>query len=275
MRPNKLINLILLLLLAQNSFAQRSYLSTLRHFDGYSEAKKARLKRYYFGYGIPTMSVDVTTHYVAPGDIGATVPVPQSERTRLDHLTISSGWGGTAGTFYVLAGTTRQSAVCLEIAFSEYFYQYNFGPASYGPATFSDQSIVGLACMPIGIAYKSGGEVTLNKHDRSTLSISAGIAPFMSISKFLAAQAQFSARPYFAFEVGAFAGIEWKFRAAYFAGKTTLVDVTADGLDNVSKYTSIGGLGTMDVKAVAGGDFNLALTILPFSFKWAKQSRYW
>ena len=268
MQPKKLISFIFIYLFAHSAFAQRGFLRTLNHYDSYSEGKKARLKRYYVGYGLPFMGMDVTTHYMADGDASATPSVAPIDLSKQTHVSLSNGFGAEAGTFYILMRNGRQSALCFDIAFSEYFYNYKIGPLTYGSATFSDESSVGIAGMPIGISYKSGGEVTLNKHDKSTLSIGAGIEPTMSISKVIAAETRYGARCYVAAEVGVFAGIEWKLRATYYTGTTTVVNLTADGLDNVSSYNVIGPLGTMDVKAVTGGDFNLSLVLLPFSFKW-------
>jgi hypothetical protein len=268
MQPKKLITLAIFCFSAFGAVAKAPFKNRFKDYDGYSAAKKSRLKRYYFGYGIPVgMNLDITTKYVTDGDAGTgSVGI-----TREMKLTGVSGYGFQEGTFYTLQKTGGHDAVCLELGFSEYFYKYNVGPVSYGSdATFTDESVVAIACMPIGIAYKSGGEVSMNKQDRSTLSFGVGIAPAMSIAKVFAVDLKFGVRGYVAAEVGIFAGIEWKLRATYYTSNSTLINVSGDLLDNVTKYNVTGSLGTMDVKAVAGGDFNVALVILPFSFKWDK-----
>lgn len=270
MHFKKLITSVICCLFALNALAYSPFKNRFKDYSSYSAAKKARLKRYYFGGGIPAMmNLDVTTRYLSPGEAGSgPVYIPQDLK-----VTGVSGYGYQEGTFWPLS-TKGHDALCLELGFSEYFYHYKVGPVSYGAnATFSDESVVAIACMPVGLAYKSGGEVSMNKHDKSTLSIGAGLAPGMSIAKVFAADLQFGVRGYVAAEVGIFAGIEWKLRATYYTA-STLINITDDGLDNVTKGEVTGPLGYMDVKAVSRGDFNLALVILPFSFKWDK-GRMW
>lgn len=270
MHLKRLVTSIVCCLFAFNALAYSPFKNRFKDYGSYSAAKKARLKRYYFGYGIPArMNLDVSTRYLAAGEPGAGTEYI----TRDIKVTGVSGYGAHEGTFWTLS-TQGHNALCLELGFSEYFYHYNVGPVSYGAnAEFTDESVIAIACMPVGIAYKSGGEVSMNKLDRSTLSISAGMAPAMSIAKVFAADLHFGVRGYVAAEVGIFAGIEWKLRATYYTG-STLINVADDGLDNVTKANVTGPLGFMDVKAVSRGDFNLALAILPFSFKWDK-ARGW
>jgi len=259
----KLPFIIVSCLFTANTFAQRAFFHTLNHFDEYGEGKRARLQRWYIGYGVPTlMNLDISTSY-HPDDISTTQPIEQQFKA-----TGVSGRGAQEGTFYILSRTGRQNAFCFELGFSEYIYTYSIGPFYYGSATIYDEPAVAIVGLPVGIAYKSGGEVSLNKNDKSTLSLGVGMAPTCSIAKILAPDTRLNVRGYIALEIGLFAGIEWKLRATYYSGKMLLVNKQNDDLSYASH--TIGVLGTMDVKAVASGDLNVALVILPFSFKWSR-----
>jgi hypothetical protein len=246
---------------------ERNYYS---HFDEFSDKHKARLQRYYFGIGRPFMNIDVATHYVSPA-YSATPPVAAIDAKQETMINMANGFGGMGGAFYPLMRTGAESAIGFDISASCFFYTYNIGPLNYGStATFSDQSLAEVIGLPIGIVYKSGGEVTLNKNNRSIISFGFGIAPTASISKIIAEQISFNTRRYVMLDVGAFTGIAWKLRVTYYAGNLLLVNKLNDPLDAVSASSTVGPPGTMDVKATGASDLNISLLILPFSMKWDK-----
>jgi len=267
----KLIFTYIILYMCVSQAYSQSAINYYSHYNDFSDAHKARLKRFYIGYGIPSMSIDVSAHYVSKGNGNSTPPVAAIDATSETTVGCNKSFGGQAGVFKPFLRTGAESAIGYEIAASAYFYRYNIGPLSYGSATFSDQSVAEIIGVPLGIAFKSGGEVTHNKHNKSLISFGFGLEPAGCLSKIIASDENFIVREYGMLEVGVFAGIAWKLRATYYSGNVVLVNKLSDPLQNVSSYKVSGPMGTMDVKAVGASDFNIALLLMPFSWNWDKE----
>ena len=239
-----------------------------KHYDEFSEHKKVRLKRYYAGATKPFMSFDISQHYVAPGFAGYTPPLAPNDASVETTVSGGKSWGNFAGSFFPLYYTTTSSAVGFDVAFNGEFFSPNVGPVKYGEITIKDQGDCMLMSFPISLAYKSGGEVSMSKHDKILFSFGGGLAPTIADSKILVSHIDFSVRRFVMMEFGMFTKIAWKFRAMYYTGNFIVLNKQDGDLNSVSSVSSPGQDGTLSVKVIGSGDFNVSLIFFPFSYKW-------
>jgi len=274
MKKITLLFVVLVLAMHANGQLLRSISYYSRNYNGFSEKHKTRLKRYYFGYGIQSMSFDVTAHYVSSGDASSTPAVDATDVTKKFSVNSSKSFSATAGTFCPLMATSRNSGVGLDIAVNGEAYQYSTAPISYGNSfTVQEDGITEIISVPIALVYKSGGEMSLSKRDNVLFSFGVGIAPGFSISKMYDVDAAFVTRRFVMVEFGVLTGIAWKIRATYYSGNLNLMSLTGGDPTNASSYNALGPVGTMDVTTKGSSSLNVSLLILPFSWNWAKKEK--
>jgi|GEM_PF-2021440 len=242
------------------------------HYGSFSERHKSRLKRYYLGYGIQSMSFDVSARYYVPVADLSNNTTNSFDQTQKFSAASTQSFSSVAGTFFPFAFFGPAKAIGMDLAVTAEAYQFSTPVLNYGNiATMQDDCISEIVSMPIGFVYKSGGEVSLSKHDKVLFTFGAGFAPSMSISKVFVADYNFFIRQYATVEFGLFTGIAWKFRATYFGGNVPLMRTTGgDPTSTVSTAQFQGPIGYMDVATTGSSSFNVSLTILPFSWDWAK-----
>ena len=272
MNPKVTVLFVIIYLFANNAFGQgreHSVKYGMEHYDGYSEAHKARLKRYYTGFGMPSMGMNLTIEYMQPATgPNITPPQPASDMTVKTKVCMTNGYGLQAGVFFPFMYTGPASAIGFEVAGSGYVYNYQVGPLNLASATITDKTNNMLVGIPIGIEYKSGGEVSMNKRDNSLFTIGCGIAPSMSLFKVFVSQTETSIREYAMMEFGFYQKLGCKIRITYYGGKIPLINVQGAQLNEMNNYKTTGPTGTMNINATGTRDFNFAILLLPFAGKW-------
>ena len=243
-----------------------------RNYNGFSEKHKARLKRYYLGYGVPSMSFDITAHYVADGDAISSPAVSPSNVTRKISVTGKSLYSSTAGGYYPFITTARNRGFGCDISAVGEAYQYSTGVQSFGNLVASDECATMIISFPIAFVYKSGGEVSLSKKDNVLFSFGVGLAPAFTATKVFDAQASFIARRFAMMEFGLLTGIAWKVRVTY-SSAVDLMSLIGGDPTASSTYTSSGLVGLMDITTKGSASVNVSLLVLPFSWNWAKKNQ--
>ena len=243
-----------------------------RNYNGFSETHKARLKRYYLGYGIPSMNFDIIAHYTADGDASSTPALSPSDVTRKISVSAKSSFSATAGSYYPFMATGPNRGFGCDISAVGEVYQYSTGVQNFGNFIAQDACVTEIISIPIAFVYKSGGEVSLSKKDNVLFTIGAGVAPAITASKVFDAQASLIARRFAMMEFGVLTGIAWKFRVTYSSGASLMNLIGGD--PSHCSYTSAGPVGFMNISLKGSSSFNVSLVILPFSWNWAKKDKY-
>ena len=274
MKKISLLLVILVIAVHANAQLLRSISYYARNYNGFSEKHKTHLKRYYVGYGIQSMSFDVTAHYVAPGDESSTPALSATDVTKKFSINSSKSFSSTAGTFCPLMATSRNSGIGLDIAVNGEAYQYSTAPISYGSSfTVQEDGITEIVSVPMALVFKSGGEMSLKKRDNVLFAFGFGIAPGFSISKMYDVDAKFVTRRFVMMEFGVLTGIAWKIRATYYSGNVSLMNLTGGDPTNASAYNAYGPVGFMDVTTKGSSSLNVSLLLLPFSWNWEKKDK--
>lgn len=254
--------------------AQRVYGAYSRYMRASSKGKKL-YQRDYMGYGKSFMAIDVKQHYT---DMRYVDPDPNTNYNfagkgadTFIHTKYSaaSSINYTEGTFFPLVKVGREGLFALDVSTSINIMQYHIGAIEYSATTgIVEEGITEQIYFPIGLVYKSGGEVNLNKKSKFLFTMGCGIAPYMTASKIIAlSDLKFGTRKYVMAEFGVFGGIAWKLRATVYLGNIILLDERyADIFDADSGHTD--GYGNLDIKVVGGTSASVSLLINPFSWDW-------
>lgn len=123
--------------------------------------------------------------------------------------------------------------------------------------------------LPIGLAFKTGGEFSHDKADRLSFTGGFGMAPTFSVFSLssygsLYERANMNLLPFVFAEVGIFGGVKWKLRASVHpAGFYRSFDKTI-----VNNDVSLYGSSTRIQYANSGAGVQLGIAVMPFSFGW-------
>ena len=231
-------------------------------WNGLSSIRKKHLMRSYIGVSSCTMGINMSTHYYS-----STWDQKISTTAKL-----TSGITVMSGEFFPVVYTGPHDAIGLDIALNYGLYQYTIGPLNYGNETLiTDNSLVLMYGLPIALVYKSGGEVSLNKHDQAFITAGIGIAPSLIGSKVIGVGITYATRKFAMIEFGGLAGLGWKVRLSYYGGNIQLVNITGDDMLNASHFTSTAYDGLMDINVMGDDDFNISFIIDPFAFMWSRR----
>ncbi|MBC7552715.1 MAG: hypothetical protein H7257_01920 [Taibaiella sp.] len=260
----KLLSICLFLfLIADHASAQR----LLRAYSSYARSSKAgkrMMQRYYIGVGTCMMNIDIKQRYY--DDVYA-----KNIKTTVKS---TASYSVTEGFFFPFSKSGKEGAFGLDIASTVNLFNYNVGTIAYSPeTTVTETGFVYQYLLPIGIAYKSGGEAILNKKSKFLFTTAVGIAPSLAISKVITPDACFSSRKFIMFEMGYFAGIAFKVRATAYFGTINLVNTTESDLSFVTSGTGYSG-GSVDNLVTGKTGLSLSLSLMPFSWDWARKDDF-
>ncbi len=262
--------------ISNTSYGQFHY-AHYRPYSSYSKKGKIGLQRYYIGYGLSSMKVDILQHFYTlppnpydPGTRNDPNPPPMYDTTI--HLTRKStqSWSCTGGSFYPLVKSGKNGMFALDVNCTVSLFNYEVGDIKYTPTTYiTEHSFSEQASIPFALAFKSGGDVNRNKKDKFMFTFGIGIAPTMSISKVVSPDLQFTARKFLMVEMGYFAGIAWKVRCTYYTGTMTIINTTDQSFEYISSGT-IQGNDEMKSTVTGKSCFNISLMCMPFSWHWGE-----
>ncbi|RYE22625.1 MAG: hypothetical protein EOP51_12795 [Sphingobacteriales bacterium] len=224
--------------------------------------KGAFFQRLSIGYGLHFTYNALTTTYQYSNSLQTT------------YLTGMKSTGSTylyLGSFFNVAKVASKSSVAIDVAVSYTGFKfkqdsvtvqsYNKDSLRFYNMRFAEQFPVSIIAIPISIDFRTGGEATLSRENRTSFAIGAGLAP-----SFVNAEtndgSKMKVMPFMKVEAGFFAGMEFKLRAMAFLGEANYLDNKLAGTSDVVGVTSRKSEGPMGV--------NVALAIMPFSTKWAR-----
>jgi hypothetical protein len=233
------------------------------------------LQRFQIGYSFPMTSATYTTHSLIFDDFGDN----NLDTVQSKDVKTKGGFGVTLGTHFPIVQLSDNS--CLSISLD---YLYNLlvwdadmvkidgYDATTGAYTYNSTYIISAATvhmgLPVGIDYKMGGEASLDRSNRTSLTLGTGFYPSMNATIFENnAGAKLKIQPYLKAEFGAFAGVNWKVRALYSFGRLEYIDYS-------SSLTGTGYAYEESASLISKSSLVLSLMVQPFSFGWSK-SQWW
>jgi len=238
-----------------------------RSYNSYSDQQKLWMQRMYITFGLPVMNLELDSKLVIDRSSAQSYNSagPSVDTSVYQNKNSSGSYGFSCGTFFPLAKFNDRQMLALDVSVGEYIYNFSMPPVYYssvdvatGPATFYMTEI------PIGLMYKSGGEVTLNPKNKLLFSIGGGLMPSISWGGYNSAGATtFKLRSYLSAEMGYYFGIAVKLRFNYYPGTFVMVNQSNYGLANEPN-----GYGTYNVIASGSGNYMISLVYLYESRHW-------
>lgn len=117
----------------------------------------------------------------------------------------------------------------------------------------------------LSLEYRLGGDVTLNKKDGAMFTMGVGVNPCIVNSDDYNVILPYKFIPFLKAELGFFAGIACKIRGIMYFGNSVYADKETFGISNT-------GVGDNLKTYISGTNgFDLALVLMPFSYKWNDQ----
>jgi hypothetical protein len=172
-------------------------------------------------------------------------------------------WVAHIGTFFPIDMLTDNSmiAVNVELVARSVSLAYD-SLLFFGSSKFMSPTPAYMVGLPICFEYKRGGEVSLDKKDRSLFTVGAGIVPCIVNSDDYNAVTPYKFIPFIKAEIGFVAGIGFKLRGMAYFGKTKYSGSNFYGLNN------IGANDELHTTTEGGNGYSLSLIIMPFSWSW-------
>lgn len=181
-------------------------------------------------------------------------------------LTSSVGFGGFVGYYFPLMHLGEKSKLALSFSFmyNAYIWEGNFFNYSMLSDTLTDDNFIHGGTieygLPIGFDYKWGSDAIFSKSERLCYSFGAGVYPTMNLTIYRdAGGLKLNARPYIRAEAGFFAGICFKLRVTYMAGKLDYISNTINQPGNFE-----------EAKFTSTGTTMFSLVLMPMSWKFSK-----
>jgi len=242
--------------------AQLSIHSVNHYLKNRSEGKKLKsYLRYELGYSMAFSSAyfQQDFRYINP----------QTNSPAKSLLAKSFSFHGLsvhAGTYFPLA-PAGNGIIALNVSVFGNVFSWDLGSIPMDSLVTGKVDAAGAQIgIPIGVDYKFGGEVSLDKTDRFSFTAGAGIAPTVYLTS-IAQQAdlgtaKFGLVPYLKAEFGFFAGIEWKVKAMYQTSSKMVIDNKSGdpNLQTSATYTHV----ELQTRPV----FTIGLALMPFSWDW-------
>ena len=233
------------------------------------------LQRFQLGYTYPMSTAKYTTRTVVFDDFGDN----NLDTTLSKDAKTKGGFGVTLGTNFPIVRMGDKSSLAISL---DYLYNFLVWDAdmvkisgydeSTGSYTYNSSYVPSAVTvqmgLPIGIDYKTGGEATLDRSNRTSFTFGTGFYPSMSATVFENnAGAKLKIQPFLKAEFGVFAGVNWKLRALYAFGRLEYIDYSSSlGVSGYSQEES--------ASLISKSSLNLSLMVQPFSFGWSK-SEWW
>ena len=188
------------------------------------------------------------------------------------------GFGVTMGTHFPIVQLGEKSCLAITLDYLYNFMLWDGKTSSFN--SFNDSlgtyiydydspisGVTGHMGLPVGVDFKYGGEATLDKGNKFSMSVGTGLYPSLNATVFdFDAGAQFKLQPYLKGEVGIHAGITFKIRALYTFGRINYINWSEDisGFDYFQ---------TNGASLTSKSQLTLSLILMPFS--WALQRSTW
>lgn len=237
-----------------------------RSYSSYGEKGRTWLKRAYISASLPFMTMEMDSKLVLDRSAAQTynTPGPSVDTAIYLNKKCSGSYGFSVGTFFPLAKFNDHQMLALDVAFGGYTYTFDYGPVKYSSVDIvTDKAFFYLFDWPVGLQYKSGGEVNLDPEKKLLFSIGAGFDPTLTLGGYDAAGgAMFRIRSFVMTEIGVHFGIAMKIRATWYPGSIVMIDDTEGGTTLPNNY------GTFTVNGTGSGNFLLSLVVLQNSMHW-------
>lgn len=240
-----------------------------------SLAQSKGFQRFQLGYSFPMTKAKYTERYLIYQDLSD----DNIDTTMSKDVRTKGGFGITLGHFFPVAKMGEKSSLNISIDFLYNMmvwdaemvdvsgYDYSTGSYSYNTTYVISAATVHWG-LPIGVDFKTGGEATLDRSSKLSMTLGTGIYPSLNLTVFETnAGAKTKIQPYLKAEVGVFAGINWKVRALYSFGKLEYIDYSDVESGSSYAYESSASL-------VSKSTLTLSLLVMPGSFKWGK-NEWW
>lgn len=261
------------------SFPFRKLLSALiiaLLLANYSFARMPKgLMRFQIGYSFPFSTATFKQHSLIYDDYGDN----NIDTTFSKDAKSKGGFGVTLGTYIPIVHLTDKSSLNLDIDFMYNLLVWDANAINYdgydattnGYVYTTNYTITAATVqmgLPVGVSYKFGGESSLDRGDKLSLSIGTGVYPSLNATVFEDyAGAKFKLQPYLKAELGFFAGVNFKVRALYAFGKLEYINYNSGYSGDTYAYD--------DAAALTGkSSFLLSVMVMPLSFGWSK-SAWW
>ena len=183
------------------------------------------------------------------------------------------GLGVVYATFFPIARMSQKSLIAIALGLNVNFSKFKGSIDSVIISTpkngkeefrYEHDGSGLLAGMPIGIDFITGGEATLDKSNKYSFTLGAGVLPVLVLEKIGDWEGGNASFPtYFKAEVGAHFGINWKFRVMY-------ISKSLSGFSNVrdSGISDKGPIYVSEVTYSAKDQFMFSILLMPFSWDW-------
>ncbi|XZF16026.1 hypothetical protein ACTHGU_07800 [Chitinophagaceae bacterium MMS25-I14] len=188
------------------------------------------------------------------------------DTTATEKIKSKGGFGVTIGTYFPISRLGNKGSLCIAVDGVWNALMWEKGGFSYSSNSETGTTSSGSGTMqfglPVGFDYKFGCDGLLDKSKRFCFTVGTGVFPSANLTVFKGqTDNKMMVLPYIKGEVGVFAGICFKVRAQYSFGNLKYMEYNQS--DDITTST-------MSLK----GKSNLAvsLILMPFSWKWEKDS---
>ncbi len=192
------------------------------------------------------------------------------------EISTVGGFGFTIGTYFPIVKLSEKAVLAISL---DYLYNFMLWDGTTQSLTgYSDSlsaftydydfpinGITGHMGLPFGVDFKYGGDATLDKSNKLSMSFGTGIYPSLNATVFdFSSGVQYKVKPYLKGEIGFHAGITFKVRALYSFGK----------IDYLSYSSTLGGDLFSQINGTSltsKSQLTLSLLVMPFSWAWQRK----
>jgi hypothetical protein len=182
----------------------------------------------------------------------------------IDKDLVVNAWTAGAGTYFPLFNISEKSILAFNFNANGIVSNTKMGVIRVNEVTTYDFDFIHMDIgFPLSLDLKYGGEAVLDKTEKASFTLGVGICPSLYVSTFgPTSNFAFDTRPYIHFDIGFFAGIEWKIQASYLPGNTQILNLNP----NSNGMTSM----PLDsyITANKGSLFNIGIGLMVFSYDW-------
>jgi hypothetical protein len=238
-------------------------------------AQSKAIQRFQLGYSFPMTTAKYTESYTIFQDLNA----GSTDTSVSKNVKTKGGFGFTLGSYFPVAQMGEKSSLNIGVDFLYNLlvwdaqmidvsgYDYETGSYNYTTNYVISAATVHWG-LPVGIDFKTGGEATLDRSSRLSMTLGTGLYPSLNLTVFETnAGAKFKMQPYLKAEAGIFAGINWKVRALYSFGKLEYIGYSDTEGGSSYAYQSSASL-------MSKSSLTLSVLVMPGSFKWGK-NEWW
>ncbi len=168
-----------------------------------------------------------------------------------------------AGTFFPIFLITDNSILALNVEGMMSYADLTVDSVAFAAKRVyrkSEQIIIGGA--PISLDYKTGGDVSLSKANKTMFTIGGGVMLAGFTNYLSEPRTPFKAIPFVKMEAGVVFGVAMKFRATFYFGDAHFIDRNTYNViyGDLPDY--------LHTKTNTGFGYNLSFILMPFSYNW-------